>query len=296
MSRRVSVYVIVSFLISYFSFLIPAMASGHGKEKPVKKGILLVAFGTSVPEAQVAFSNIEKKVRSEFPDVPLRWAYTSHIIRHKLAKEGKYLDSIEIALAKMMDEGFTHVAIQSFHVIGGEEFHTMYQNAKAFAGMSEGIEKIIVGYPLLGTQEDMTKAADAVIANIPKERKKDEAVVLMGHGTPHPANAFYAALSYYIQQKDPNIFIATVEGSPSIDDIKAVLTKKAIKKAYLMPFMSVAGDHARNDMSGDEKDSWKSILSKEGISCVPVLKGLAEYDNMVAIWIDHLKQVFAHFK
>lgn len=292
MFRRISVCVLAAVLMIAFS----ATASDHGKKKDVKKGILLVAFGTSVPEAQVAFANIEKKVKAEFPDVPLRWAYTSHIIRHKLAKEGKQLDSVEIALAKMMDEGFTHVAVQSFHIIGGEEFHTMYQNAKIFADMSEGIEKIIVGYPLLGTEEDMAKVSDAIIANLPKERKKDEAVVLMGHGTPHPANAFYAALTYHIQQKDPNIFIGTVEGSPTIDDIKAMLTKKSIKKAYLIPFMSVAGDHARNDMTGDEKDSWKSILSKEGITCVPVLKGLAEYDNMVAIWIEHLKQVFAYFK
>ncbi len=293
MFRKISVFVLAACAMAMVSF--SAMAADHGKQKAVKKGILLVSFGTSVPEAQAAFANIEKKVKAEFPDVPLRWAYTSHVIRHKLAKEGKYLDSVEIALAKMMDEGFTHVAVQSFHIIGGEEFHSMYQNTKAFAGMSEGIEKIIVGYPLLGSEEDMKKATDAVIANIPKDRKKGEALVLMGHGTPHPANAFYAALMYHLQQKDPDIFIGTVEGSPTIDDIKEMLMKKGIKKVYLMPFMSVAGDHARNDMTGDDKDSWKSILSKEGITCVPILKGLAEYDNMVAIWIEHLKQVYAHF-
>ncbi len=71
---------------------------------------------------------------------------------------------------------------------------------------------------------------------------------------------------------------------------------KGVKKAYLIPLMTVAGDHARNDMSGDKEDSWKSILSKAGITSVPVLKGLAEYDNVVEIWIEHLKQVYAQFK
>ena len=134
-----------------------------------------------------------------------------------------------------------------------------------------------------------------MIKHIPEERNKKDAVLLMGHGTPHPSNAFYAALMYHFQQKDPNIFVGTVEGFPEIDDIKAMLIKKKIKKVYLMPFMSVAGDHARNDMAGDEEDSWKSVLTAAGIECVPILKGTAEYDEIIAIWVDHLKIVMAHF-
>jgi len=86
-----------------------------------------------------------------------------------------------------------------------------------------------------------------------------------------------------------------VEGSQTIDDVKKMLLAKNIKKAYLMPFMSVAGDHARNDMAGDEDDSWKSILTKAGIKCVPVLKGSAEFDNIVDIWVDHLELPLEHF-
>ncbi len=272
-----------------------ASASGHGHKRPVKKGILLVAFGSSIPEAQVSFKNIDQKVKSAFPKIPVRWAYTSSIIRHKLAKQGKYLDSVEIALAKMMDEGFTHVAVQSLHTIAGEEFHDLRRNAYAFSNMAGGFDRILVGYPLLGTEEDLIRARDAIIQHIPKARMKNEAVVLMGHGTPHPSNAFYAAMMFHFQQKDSNIFVGTVEGAPEIDDVKAMLLKKNIKKAYLMPFMSVAGDHARNDMAGKEKDSWKSILTATGIECIPILKGTAEYDEIVAIWVDHLTTVMSHF-
>ena len=251
-----------------------ALAGGHGEKKPMKKGILLVAFGTSIPEAQVSFTNIEQKVKQAFPDVPIRWAYTSKIIRDKLAKEGKHLDSVAMALARMMDEDFTHVAVQSLHTIGGEEFHDLLRTVHAFRDMGGGFERVPVGYPLLATEEDIVRVAEAMLGHIPKERKKDEAVVLMGHGTPHPSNAFYAALMFHFQQKDPNVLVGTVEGAPTIDDIKAMLVAKEIRRAYLMPFMSVAGDHAINDMAGDEEDSWKSILTQAGITCVRSLPPL----------------------
>ncbi len=117
----------------------------------------------------------------------------------------------------------------------------------------------------------------------------------MGHGTHHPSNAFYAALMFQLQLQDPNIFVGTVEGYPEVDLIKELLLKNKIKKAYLMLFMSVAGDHAKNDMAGDDDDSWKSILSKAGVVCVPILKGTAEYDVFVDIWIDHLGGALSHF-
>jgi sirohydrochlorin cobaltochelatase len=100
---------------------------------------------------------------------------------------------------------------------------------------------------------------------------------------------------FQLQLEDPNIFVGTVEGYPDVDLIKELVLKKKIKKAYLMPFMSVAGDHAKNDMAGAEDDSWMSILTKAGIACVPVLKGTAEYDAFVDIWVDHIKGPLSHF-
>jgi len=269
-------------------------SSGHGEKAPKKVGILLVSFGSSEESAQVSFENIDKKVKAKYPDIPVRWAYTSTIIRDKLAKQGKMLDSPEVAMAKMQDEKFTHVAVQSLHTIGGEEYHDLRRTVGAFKMMG-GFQQIILGYPLLATQKDMERTSDAIMTTIPKERKKSEAVVLMGHGTHHPSNAFYAALMFQMQLMDPNIFIGTVEGYPDIDLIKDLLLKKKIKKAYLIPFMSVAGDHAKNDMAGDEDDSWKSILTKAGIKCVPILKGSAEFDAFVDIWVDHVGGPLRHF-
>ena len=287
--RRIIIVLLTCF-ISTSSFA----AGGHGQKSPKKIGILLVAFGSSEPSAQVSFQAIEKNVSAKYPNIPLRWAYTSHMIRKKLLKQGEVLDSPEVALAKMQDEEFTHVAVQSLHTIGGDEYHDLRRTVGAFK-MLGGFQRIVLGYPLLATQEDMQRTVAAVLETIPKERKKNEAVVLMGHGTHHPSNAFYAALMFQLQLKDPNIFVGTVEGYPEIDLIKNMLIKKKIKKAYLMPFMSVAGDHAKNDMAGDEDDSWKSILTKSGIECVPVLKGTAEYEPFVDIWTDHIGGPLSHF-
>ncbi|MFH2058033.1 MAG: sirohydrochlorin cobaltochelatase [Pseudomonadota bacterium] len=287
---------ILTLFLLFSLFPVLAFASGHGHHRDVKKGILLVAFGSSLPEAQISFENIDKSVKKEFPNIPVQWAFTSSIIRNKLAKQGKNLDSVAMALAKMTDQGFTHVAVQSLHTIRGEEFNDLLHTAHAFEGLPGGIEKLIIGSPLLSSQKDMENVTDAIIENIPGKRKKSDAVVLMGHGTPHPSNAFYAALMFNLQRKDSNIFVGTVEGTPTINDIKIMLREKNIKKVYLMPFMSVAGDHARNDMAGIEEDSWKSILEKEKLECEIVLKGTAEYTNMIDIWVDHLKEVMTHFK
>jgi sirohydrochlorin cobaltochelatase len=285
--------IFVVFLAAAALSLVCGVAQAAEKVRKDKPGILLVAFGTTVPAARVAFDNIDRKVRVAFPDIEVRWAYTSRIIRRKLARGGEIIPSEIGALAAMADDGFTRVAVQSLHTIPGQEFHGLARTAKAFEGMPKGIERIVVARPLLATSKDLERAVDALAANFPKERKAGDAVVLMGHGTHHPANNFYPALQYFLWKKDPNALVGTVEGVPLLDDVLAELRKRNVTKAYLMPFMSVAGDHARNDLAGDEPDSWKSILTKAGIECIPVLKGTAEFDAVVDIWVDHLKAAVA---
>ena len=294
MMHRHSLGIVVALAGLLFLTTVAGAGSGHGEAQSKKIGFLLVAFGSSEASAQVSFENIDRKVREAYPGIPVRWAYTSHIIRGKLAKQGTILDSPEVALARMGDEKFTHVAVASLHTIPGAEYHDLRRTIGAFKQMG-GFERVLLAYPLLATQEAMERTVDAILATVPEERKPDEAVVLVGHGTHHPSNAFYAALMFQLQLKDPNAFVGTVEGYPEVDIIRDLLIRKKIGKAYLMPFMSVAGDHAKNDMAGDEDDSWKSILTKAGIECVPVLKGTAEYDAFVDIWVDHLGVPLGHF-
>ncbi len=267
--------------------------AAHGEKPPAKKAILLVAFGTSVASAQKSFDLIDAAVKKSFPDIETRWAFESRIIRDKLAAEGKVTLSPVSAMAKLMDEGYTEVAVVSLQTIPGKEFHELNQNARLFGQMSGGFQQIQVALPLLSSHEDMERAAKAMLKNIPADRKPGDAVLLMGHGDEkHPSDAIYLAMHHMLQELDPNVFLATVEGYPSINDMLPKLKEKKIKKVYLIPFMAVAGDHALNDMAGDKPQSWKSILAKEGFTCEPVLKGTAEYPEIVDIWIDHLREIY----
>ncbi len=265
-------------------------------ERPVKTGVVLVAFGTSVPEAGAAYEALERRVRTAFPELPVRWAYTSTVVRAKLARQGRTLDSLETALARMMDEGFTHVAVQSLHVIAGWEFLEMQRNAQAFGAMTGGFARVTVGGPLLASAEDFDRVTRALLANLPAGRRPDEAVVFMGHGTSHASNAGYAALMYHLQRRDPRVFMGTVGESPTVEEIREMLSARQVRKAWLAPFMAVAGEHARNDLAGDGDRSWKSVLSAAGIACTPALKGLAEVDDLAAVWVDHLKEAVAQLE
>jgi len=193
-----------------------------------------------------------------------------------------------------MDEDFTHVVVQSLQTIPGQEFHAISETARSFSGMPKGMKKVVVGLPLLATTQDLERTAEALSSMAPKGRAPGEAVIFVGHGTKHPANVYYPGLQYYLWKKDRLSFVGTVEGSPSLDDVLAELAKNNVKKAYLLPLLSVAGDHAHNDIAGEESDSWKSSLTKAGIVCVPVLKGTGESDAVVAIWVDHIKAAMEH--
>ena len=260
----------------------------------MKKAILLVTFGTSVPEAQKAFGRIDEQAKEAFPDIEIRWAYTSQTIRAKLARQGMELDSPEVALAHLMAEGCTHVAVLSLHTIPGIEFHELCYNTKFFGEMKKGFQRIMVARPLLSSQDDIKRVSECLIARIPEDRRPEDAVLFMGHGSRnHPADALYSAMNYTLQDLSPNTYVATVQGHPTLADILPKLMGKSTTKVYLMPFMSVAGEHARKDMAGEEPESWKSVLSRAGFQCETILTGTAEYPEIVEIWLDHLRDVVA---
>jgi sirohydrochlorin cobaltochelatase len=162
--------------------------------------------------------------------------------------------------------------------------------------MTGGFHRVLVARPLLSSHEDMTRVAAALLKRIPTSRKPQDIVLLMGHGSEkHPSDAIYAAMNYVFEQLDSNVFVATVGGYPSLKDLLPKISARKGDKAFLMPLMTVAGDHARNDMAGDQPESWKSVLSREGLACEVVLSGMAEYPEVVEVWLDHLREVFSQF-
>jgi sirohydrochlorin cobaltochelatase len=275
-----------------------ALAGAHGEKKAGKTAILLVAFGTSVPQAQKAFDVVEARVKKAFPGISVRWAFTSRIIRKKLAAQGKKLDSPAVALAKFLQDGYTQVLVSSLHSLPGEEFHDLSKIVGAFQNMKRSANpKIVLSRPLLSSRKNMEAVVKALIAQVPKSRKPEDAVLVMGHGSEHhPGDAVYAATAFYAKDIDPNFYVGTVEGQPKLEDIIPKLKKRGVKKAYLLPLMAVAGDHARNDMCGKEDDSWKSILGKNGIAAECILKGTAENPEIVDIWLGNMKRAYSHLQ
>jgi sirohydrochlorin cobaltochelatase len=151
------------------------------------------------------------------------------------------------------------------HVIPGEEYNNLVETANAFAGLPKGLEKIILSPPLLADTESVLEVAKLLLKSVPKNRKAEEAVVFVGHGTHHPSGVFYPALGYYLSGMDKNAFVGTVEGDLTLDKTAAALKAASVKKVWLAPLMTVAGDHATNDLFGSEPDSWKQRFTALGI-------------------------------
>lgn len=282
--------------------LIPSLAAA-APAQPGKKAILVVSFGTTFTDARTLnIDSVESKIRAEFPGYDVRRAFTSRIVLKRIAdNEGIKIDTEKQALEKLKAEGYKEVIVQPLHMIGGDEFDKVgkvvaeYANNKAF-------DRIAIGRPLIyysGQEEkpdDYATAINALKTQLPKQQK-NEAVVFVGHGGNHPANAAYAALQMRLQDaKLKNVFVTTVdgEGYPTFESVIEKMKANKIKKVTLMPLMLVAGDHANNDMAGDEEDSMQTILVKEGFAVEAYLHGLGENKSVQDIFVQHVKDVIDH--
>jgi sirohydrochlorin cobaltochelatase len=279
---------IVRVCICVVALMGTVLRGAEQEEKSMKQGILLVAFGTSSAEARVAFTNTDRLARKRFAGLEIRWAYTSDFIRRKLARAGEVILAPEEALRGMHAEGFTHVAVQSLHVAAGAEFHDLARTVSSFRTGEHAFAAITLGKPLLMRRADLDAVVAGVLGALP-ERRAEDAVVLMGHGNAHGRGdmAFLASAASFLRA-DSLAFLGTVEGQPTLADVLGQLDAQKPARAFLVPFMLVAGAHARNDLAGADADSWKSIITARGIACVAVLRGMGECDAVVDVWLDHL--------
>ena len=246
-----------------------------------KDAIVVMTFGTTFAENRAKTINATiEGIKAAHPGVKVVTAYTSHIIIDRVAaNEGIKYPTPEEALAQLKAEGYTRVALTTLDVIPGMEYN---YKLGVFNSYKQNFKKMTIGTPLMYWQgqeeqaDDGTEVLKAFATQFPKA-KKGEGIVMMAHGTPNIANAYYAVIQEKLQEMGyDNVFIETVEGWPSLETIIPKLKAKKIKKVTIMPFMMVAGDHANNDMAGSEEDSHKSILKKEGIKVEAYIHGLGE--------------------
>lgn len=256
-----------------------------------KRGILLAAFGSANRVGAKALNCFAEQARMCFPDIPIRWAFTSPHMRDRLASAGKKTDSVQKALLRMGFDRYTHVAVQSLHLIPGKEYEALVHECQE-ATSKGGPPKVAVGLPLLYEPEDVELAAKALLEHLPQERRKEEAVVCVGHGTWHTGAASYQSLYESLSRNDPHIFIGTLSGEHSIESILPSLKASGVKTVWLVPLLSVVGKHAEEDMAGKGENSWQSRLEAAGYTCRAVLKGTVEYEGFARIWIAHLSRAF----
>ena len=256
-----------------------------------KDAIVVMTFGTTFAEnrAKTIDATIEG-IKAAHPGVKVVTAYTSHIIIDRVAaNEGIKYPTPEEALAQLKAEGYTRVALTTLDVIPGMEYN---YKLGVFNSYKQDFKKMTIGTPLMYWQgqeeqaDDVTEVLEAFATQFPKT-KKGEGIVMMAHGTPNIANAYYAVIQEKLQEMGyDNVFIETVEGWPSLETIIPKLKVKKIKKVTIMPFMMVAGDHANNDMAGSEEDSHKSILEKEGIKVEAYIHGLGENEAVRNVFVE----------
>ncbi|MDR2573291.1 MAG: sirohydrochlorin cobaltochelatase [Desulfovibrio sp.] len=247
--------------------------------------ILLAAFGASNIQGQNSLKNFDALVRARFPELPVRWAYTSVVLRERLVQARQKSDSTAKALRRLALERFEKIAVQPLQTIAGKEYAELCAAVREVA-QSAGIV-CCTGRPLLDADSDVREAAEAILRHLPEERHPGEDVVLMGHGARHEMVARYGDLAAAVYALDSRVHVGAMNGGTALEDI---LPRLSAARVWLMPLLSVVGRHALRDMAGEQETSWRSRIEAAGRICTPVLKGMAEYAGLAEIWLRHLEE------
>lgn len=253
----------------------------------MKTALLVVSFGTThLDTMEKTIVATENALATAFPDVPVYRAFTSGVVRKRLkAKFDMQVDSMEEAMARIYAAGYDRVVVQPTLLIPGAEYDKLYAAVEASAN---GIQ-IAIGKPLLCSEEDM----DAMIQLLQKAYPigDDTILLLMGHGTEHSANEIYIRLAD--KMKHTSMRLCTVEGTPSFADVTEELSALPQKKILLAPMLFVAGDHAKNDMAGEEPDSLRSMLEAKGYTVSCAIQGLGELADVRNMYVKKAREAFA---
>ena len=259
-----------------------------------KKALVVISFGSTFDETRTHdIGGIEQALAAAFPAYDQYRAFTSVIIRKRLAERGIKIDDTETVLKKLVDAGYEEVVLQPTHLLHGEEFEQKISKDKIYRN-----PKIIISQPLIVNEEDYKLAAAAIAVQVPP-LAPGEGVVLMGHGTPRNNNKAHGYTYVKLQEifdsmKFP-VIVGTVEeeDTPNFEAVLEKLQERKYKHVHMYPLMVVAGDHANNDMYSDEEDSWKTQIEALGIKTTGHLCGLGRSKAIQAIYIQHVLRVLS---
>lgn len=249
--------------------------------------LLVVSFGTSYNDSRrETIGAIEKAMQKAFPDYAVRRGFTSQIIiDHVNKRDGEKIDNVTEALDRAVANGVKNLVVQPTHLMNGLEYTDLKNE---LAGYSDSFEKIALGEPLLTSDDDFQKVMNAIVAATIEYDDGETAICFMGHGTEADSNQVYTKMQETLTAAGhKNYFVGTVEATPSLDDVIAAVKESGYKKVVLRPLMIVAGDHANNDMAGDEDGSWKTEFEKAGFEVTTVVEGLGGLTDIQNLFVAH---------
>ncbi|MBF0777639.1 sirohydrochlorin cobaltochelatase [Streptococcus cuniculi] len=251
----------------------------------MSKAILVVSFGTTYPETRKkTIEACEEAIQTAFPELTVYRAFTSTVVIRRIKQhEGLEIPTVAEALETLYEAGIQEVYIQPLHMILGGEYEKIVHQARVF---QDKFHVLKIAKTLLSSEADY-EAVRAVLLEKYGYFGPETATVLMGHGSQHYAFTAYAAMDHML--KGTPVRIGCVESYPPVSLIEKELQEEGVKTIHLAPFMLVAGDHATNDMTSDEEDSWNTYFKSRGYQVETHLVGLGEYPEIQALYIAHLK-------
>ena len=261
-----------------------------------EKELLVVSFGTSFNDSRrLTVGAIEKALQEAYPDWSVRRAFTSQIIIDHLAKrDGEIIDNVHDALERAIRNGVKILVVQPTHLMDGFEYNDLKKELAAYA---DAFDQVVLGDALLTIDRDFDMVAEAIVEATAAYDDGETAVCFMGHGTEAASNSVYAKMQTVLSEAGcEHYYIGTVEAEPSLEDVLESVKAGSYKRVVLRPLMIVAGDHANNDMAGDEADSWKSVFEAAGYEVSCVVEGLGQLPAIRQLIVEHAGEALAKAK
>lgn len=257
-----------------------------------EKELLVISFGTSYNDSRrLTIGAIEAAIESAVEGYSVRRGFTANIvIDHIQRRDGILIDDVDAALKRAVDNGVKTLVVQPTHLMNGFEYDEIVEK---IANYSDAFDKVVIGEPLLTSDDDFKRVENAITDWTKEYDDGETAICFMGHGTEAASNQVYAKMQAMLSEDGfKNYFIGTVEAAPTLEDVMAQVKAGGCKRVVLQPLMVVSGDHANNDMAGDE-DSWKTAFEDEGFEVVCLLRGLGENEDIQKIYAEHAEKAAA---
>lgn len=264
-----------------------ALDNTRNQDEIGEKELMVVSFGTSYNDSRrLTIGAIEDAMEKEFPEYSVRRGFTSQIIiDHVKSRDNVAIDNVGQALERAEKNGVRNLVIQPTHLMDGLEYTDLVNEVAEY---SDAFEKVAIGKPLLTTDDDFNAVMKAITEATVGYDDGETAICFMGHGTEADSNHVYAKMQDMLADAGyKNYYVGTVEAEPSLEDVLAKVKEGSYKKVVLEPLMIVAGDHANNDMAGDEEDSWKTAFEGAGYEVTCLVRGLGEMEAIQQLFVEH---------